>query len=155
MKPTAKILLIDDHPAEGVLLEDRLANQDWPVAVSHFTKVAEALEHLQAAHHEHYDVILLDYNVPGSSLPETIERIKAIPRTRTARILVWSVVARDYDREAIMAMGVDGILVKPATSDEFARLTVLLDGLLHRGEPEPEGGSIAPRPSASNARPPA
>jgi PAS domain S-box-containing protein len=80
-----------------------------------------------------YDLALMDVQMPGLDGLEATQRIRAAeietgaPRTR---ILALTANAQAEDREACLAAGMDGFLVKPLDPE---RLRAAIDGLSHGG----------------------
>jgi CheY-like chemotaxis protein len=151
MPTIPKILLVDDNPKEGIFLEDGLSSAGWPAAITHFTSVSEAAAQLQDQHGpEGFDLVLIDYNLPGTSLERAIPQLMSFPLVREAPILVLSVISRDYDRELLLRAGVKGILVKPASLAEYAKFAEELESHLTSAPPPP----LAPPRQPRGASPP-
>ena len=82
-----------------------------------------------------YDLVLMDVQMPGIDGLEAARRIRAAeadsgaPRTR---ILALTANAQAEDREACLAAGMDGFLVKPLDRE---RLREAIDGLSPAARP--------------------
>jgi DNA-binding response OmpR family regulator len=122
MTNPVRILLVDDNPNEGFLLEDALTSVGWPTVITHYHGLTEATSQLQNhATDDEFDVILLDYNLPGSSLEEVLKTLRTLSTTSNVPMLVVSVISREYDRERLLEAGIRGILIKPATIAEYGQ----------------------------------
>jgi PAS domain S-box-containing protein len=80
-RSTARVLLVEDNPADARLVEILLseAGSSADFEVAHSERFAEALQRLEEAT---FEVILLDLSLPDSSGIETVSRMRAAaPRT--------------------------------------------------------------------------
>jgi CheY-like chemotaxis protein len=82
----------------------------------HVIDGAEAWSHL-AAGVKHYDVLLLDVNMPRMSGVELVRHVRTTPFS--GRIVVMSGRVDENDMRALDALRVDHILSKPFTRDEL------------------------------------
>ncbi len=74
MKDPLHILLVEDNPAEAVLLQESIAQIDNPPEVFHVERLDEALEYLR---NNRVNAILLDLALPDSEGLSTLERANA------------------------------------------------------------------------------
>jgi CheY-like chemotaxis protein len=83
---------------------------------------ANGLEVLQALEHLHYDVVLMDVQMPEMDGLEATRRIVARwPDGQRPRIIAMTANAMQGDRETCMAAGMDDYITKPVRSDELVR----------------------------------
>lgn len=93
---SARILVVDDSPADRELLLEWLSNEDYEVEVAFDGLVAwETLEKRSDA----FDVILLDRNMPGLNGLELLERIKRHPGLATVPVILQTALS---DRNEIL-----------------------------------------------------
>ena len=106
---TARILVVDDIPANVKLLEARLRAEYYEVM-----SAANGTDALALCRSEKIDVVLLDVMMPGMDGFEVCQRLKADPST--AHIPVVMVTALDgvSDRIRGLDAGADDFLTKPA-----------------------------------------
>ncbi len=130
------VLVIDDDPV--ACEHARLVLQDAGIASETAASGQEAVEmvRLRHARREDYNLILVDWKMPGMDGVETTRKIREIVGTETAIIILTAYRWDDIQNEA-MGAGVDSFLAKPlfATSvmDEF-RSAVGRKGMdLHHG----------------------
>jgi signal transduction histidine kinase/DNA-binding response OmpR family regulator len=111
-----KILLAEDHPTNQLVAQLLLSRLGY-----HCTTVANGLEALATVAREHFDVILLDVQMPELDGMETARRLCAeyVPGKRPW-IIAMTANALEGDREACLAAGMDDYLVKPIRSADLA-----------------------------------
>ncbi|HEY1776852.1 MAG TPA: response regulator [Solirubrobacteraceae bacterium] len=128
----ARVLIVDDKATNRELLERRL--RAWGTIVASAADGPTALAALRAAVRakESFDLVLLDYNVPGVTGAELPRAIRADPMLRNIR-LVMMVAARDTTVAAALTV-LDGTLTKPLHE---ARLHAELVRVLDGSPPEP------------------
>ncbi|HEX8632973.1 MAG TPA: response regulator [Pyrinomonadaceae bacterium] len=102
----ALILLVEDNRAVAVAVRDALEEEGW--AVRHCADGAHA--HREIASDAHYDLLLLDNELPGASGIELVRRARSLPRRRQTPIIMFS--ASDCAADARRA-GADAFLRKP------------------------------------------
>ncbi|MDQ0320315.1 two-component system cell cycle response regulator [Pararhizobium capsulatum DSM 1112] len=105
---TARILVVDDIPANVKLLEARLLAEYFDVLTA-----KDGYEALGICENQPVDLVLLDIMMPGIDGFEVCERLKA--NSRTAHIPVVMVTALDQpsDRVRGLKAGADDFLTKP------------------------------------------
>jgi PAS domain S-box-containing protein len=119
------ILLVDD--------DDRLRAATSAIfhrAGFEVVEASDGVEGLDHASSRHFDLIVLDVQLPGISGFEVCRRLKADPRTEAVPVLMLSGYYTDSDHRAEgLETGADGYLTKPcrmrellATSDALIRI---------------------------------
>src|SRR6478752_2717800 len=105
---TARILVVDDIPANVKLLEARLLAEYFDVLTAD-----DGYKALAICENQPVDLVLLDIMMPGIDGFEVCERLKA--NSRTAHIPVVMVTALDQpsDRVRGLKAGADDFLTKP------------------------------------------
>lgn len=133
---TARILVVDDVPANLRLLEARLTAEYYDVVTARSGQDA-----LDICESSRVDVVLLDIMMPGMDGFEVCERLKS--DSSTAHIPVVIVTALDGTEERIRGLeaGADDFLTKPVNDlqlvtrvKSLARLKALTDELRLRAE---------------------
>jgi two-component system cell cycle response regulator len=139
---TARVLVVDDIPANVKLLEARLVAEYFDVVTAE-----DGFKALTICDHEQVDIILLDIMMPGMDGFEVCERLKA--NSKTAHIPVVMVTALDQpsDRVRGLKAGADDFLTKPvndlqliARVKSLVRLKAVSDELRLRAETAREIG---------------
>ncbi len=107
-----KILVADDDPQILAALRILLHAHGYEVVLARTGTAA-----LDAAAHEHPDLVLLDLGMPGLS---GVQVIRAIRGWSTVPILVVSGRTESYDKVAALDEGADDYVTKPFLADELA-----------------------------------
>ncbi|MGO4450183.1 PleD family two-component system response regulator [Phyllobacterium sp. TAF24] len=105
---TARILVVDDVPANVKLLEARLSAEYYEVVTA--TNGYEALEFCE---NNSVDVILLDVMMPGMDGFEVCRRLKSQPHTAHIPVILVTALDQDMDRITGLNFGADDFLTKP------------------------------------------
>jgi two-component system phosphate regulon response regulator PhoB len=127
----SKVLVVDDDPdlreVVGAMLE----------AVGLAVKtVGSAEEAIACVKSERFDLMVLDWTLPGRSGLELCREVRAIPRVGGIPMLFLTANASPSDMVEAFASGADDYVVKPFRAPE---LGARIFGLLRRSRP-PEGG---------------
>ena len=131
---SARILVVDDVPANLRLLEAKLGAEYYDVITA-----SRGEEALNKAWREQPDMILLDVMMPGMDGFETCERLKADPQTRHIPVVMITALDQREDRLRGLAAGAEDFLSKPfddvqllARVRSLSRLKVVIDELRSR-----------------------
>ncbi|CAN5353616.1 PleD family two-component system response regulator [soil metagenome] len=133
---TARILVVDDVPANVRLLEAKLTIEYYDVVSCHDGATALVL-----AAAEKPDIILLDVMMPGMDGFEVCKRLKADPETRHIPVVLVTALDGRQDRIRGLEAGADDFLTKPlddvvlfARVRSLVRLKLIMDELREREE---------------------
>ena len=146
-----RVLVVDDTLTGREVLRGYLTGMSFDVTT--VSSGEAALAELQAARRA-YDLVLLDWYMPGLDGPETARRIKLgaglgrVPRI----IMVTGIDSEDAVAQG-QVLGIDGFLCKPVS--ESVLLDAIMDvmGLCPRGGAElAQGGKRKPSPELSGRR---
>ncbi|HEV7263845.1 MAG TPA: PleD family two-component system response regulator [Falsiroseomonas sp.] len=119
---TARILVVDDIAANLRLLEAKLLNEYYEVAVA-----SSGLEALATVGRWTPDVVLLDVMMPGMDGYEVCRRLKAQPATAHIPVVMVTALTDQAERVRGLEAGADDFLSKPVDDATlFARLRALL-----------------------------
>jgi two-component system cell cycle response regulator len=128
---TARILVVDDVPANVKLLEARLLAEYFEV---HTAKSGP--EALEICEHGKIDVVLLDVMMPGMDGFEVCRRLKADPSTQHIPVVMVTALDHITDRVRGLEAGADDFLTKPVNDlqlmtrvKSLVRLKMLTDEL--------------------------
>jgi signal transduction histidine kinase/DNA-binding response OmpR family regulator len=113
-----RILLAEDHPLNQRVALRMLARLGYQADVA--ANGREVLERLGQAH---YDVVLMDVQMPEMNGLEASRAICARwPVSERPRIIAMTAEALEGDRERCLAAGMDDYLVKPVSLDQLRRV---------------------------------
>jgi two-component system cell cycle response regulator len=119
---TARILVVDDIAANLRLLEAKLLNEYYEVAVA-----ASGQEALATVQRWMPDVLLLDVMMPGMDGYEVCRRLKTQPGTAHIPVVMVTALTDQVERVRGLEAGADDFLSKPVDDATlFARLRALL-----------------------------
>jgi len=133
---TARILVVDDIPANVKLLEARLLAEYFDVLTAE-----NGYECLDICSKVPVDVILLDIMMPGMDGFEVCEKLKSNPKTAHIPVVMVTALDQPADRVRGLRAGADDFLTKPvndmqlmARVKSLVRLKMLSDELRLRAE---------------------
>jgi two-component system cell cycle response regulator len=128
---TARILVVDDIPANVKLLEVKLTAEYFDVVTA-----PDGPRALDLAHSEAPDLILSDVMMPGMDGFELCRRLKADPETSHIPLVMVTALSDVSDRVRGLEAGADDFLTKPvndialfARVRSLARLKQMMDEL--------------------------
>ena len=105
---SARVLVVDDNPANVKLLEARLSKEYFDVLCAY--NGPEALEILSS---NVVDIVLLDVMMPGMDGFEVCRHLKANPKTMHIPVIMVTALDQVSDRVAGLQAGADDFLTKP------------------------------------------
>ncbi|WP_349507333.1 PleD family two-component system response regulator [Agrobacterium pusense] len=133
---TARVLVVDDIPANVKLLEARLVAEYFAVV-----SAEDGFKALAICDKEQVDIILLDIMMPGMDGFEVCERLKANPDTAHIPVVMVTALDQPSDRVRGLKAGADDFLTKPvndlqliARVKSLVRLKAVSDELRVRAE---------------------
>ncbi len=154
---TARILIVDDVPANTRLLEAKLSAEYYQVA-----SARDGFEAVQQARDWQPDLILLDVMMPGMDGFECCRLLKEDEATLHIPVVMVTALGDSIERLRGLEAGADDFLTKPVEYDtlmarvrSLVRLKRLLDEWRARGETARALGLTAPNqgiPTVAGAR---
>jgi len=105
---SARVLVVDDVPANVKLLDARLTAEYFEVVTA-----ADGFEALEICDRDAIDIVLLDVMMPGMDGFEVCRRLKSDPGTSHIPIVMVTALDRASDRVAGLEAGADDFLTKP------------------------------------------
>ncbi len=153
---SARILIVDDVPANTRLLEAKLSAEYYQVA-----SAPDGFEALKKARDWQPDLILLDVMTPGMDGYECCRKLKETPATLHIPVVMVTALGEPSERLRGLEAGADDFLTKPVDYDtlrarvrSLVRLKRLLDESRARGETARAlglAGDFLPAPSVAGA----
>lgn len=119
---TAKVLVVDDVPANIKLLEAKLNKEYYDVLTAKSGKEA-----IEVAQNNSLDVILLDVMMPEMDGFEVCRLLKSDPKTAFIPVIMVTALSEVEDRVTGLKAGADDFLTKPVNDMAlFARIRSLV-----------------------------
>src|SRR5579871_6248318 len=147
---SARVLVVDDVPANVKLLEARLSAEYFDVLTA--TNGAEALDLCSRAE---CDIILLDVMMPDMDGFEVCRRLKSNPATHFIPVVMVTALDSPSDRVRGLDAGADDFLTKPVSDvvliarvRSLTRLKMMTDELRMRAITSHDIGILAPENNA-------
>ena len=147
ISPKLSILVVDDYPANLMLLEKQLSVLGHDV-----TLADDGSRALQAWQNQRFDVVISDCNMPimdGHELTRRIRSAEAENNLPPCLILGLTANAQAEERERCLASGMNDCLFKPIGLNELRR-QLQTTGAGPQADPAPASG-LGPVDSASSA----
>lgn len=112
------VLVVDDNPTDRLIVSSILkqlkvtlcqAAEDGSIAIS---KLQNAVDIGQP-----YDLVVLDWNMPGTSGAKIIQHIKNTSQLKNTKTIVMTATANLEVVETAISLGADDFIVKPVAVD--------------------------------------
>ena len=110
-----KVLIADDEPNILISLEFLMQREGHAVSVARDGDAA-----LAAIRRDRPDLVLLDVMMPGKSGFDVCQAVRADPDLAHVKILMLTAKGRDTDLAKGTALGADGYVTKPFSTQELA-----------------------------------
>ena len=104
----ARILLAEDEDVLRMLVLDTLEDEGY--TIDEATDGDEAYQKIMS---QHYDLVLLDYMMPGMTGIEVIEKVRRHPDKQQLKIMMLTAKSQQYDRERAEEIGANYFFSKP------------------------------------------
>jgi two-component system, cell cycle response regulator DivK len=108
------ILIVEDNLKNRKLIRDVLQVKGYQTLE---TETAEEGHNLAVEHHP--ALILMDIQLPGIDGITALKQLRADPITKTVPVIAITASAMSYNRQAMLAEGVDGYQSKPISVKDF------------------------------------
>ena len=125
---TVKVLVVEDDPALAELIRFNIEAEGYTAAVADTAEDAELL-----IGEDRFDLIILDWMLPGMSGIELCRRIRRREDAQTVPILMLTARGEEGDRVRGLSTGADDYVVKPFSVPE---LMARINALLRRAAPQ-------------------
>ncbi len=114
-KDTVKILLVEDYKHSQIIVTRLLKKNDFESIVV----VENGQEALDAVKQQHYDLILMDMQMPVMNGFEATRKIRELKEYKDIPIVALTAFAMKGDREKCLDAGATDYIPKPIDSQEF------------------------------------
>jgi two-component system phosphate regulon response regulator PhoB len=133
--PTPRVVVVEDEPDIGTLLEYALVREGFAVTVAR-----NGEEAITALDHDDPDVVTLDLMLPDMTGLDLLRRIRSGSRQGRPRVIILSARKDEADRLQGFELGADDYVVKPFSPRE---LVFRIRTVLGRGAPVEAGAPPA------------
>jgi two-component system cell cycle response regulator len=147
---SARVLVVDDLPANVKLLEARLSAEYFDVITAY-----SGTEALAVCERAECDIVLLDVMMPDMDGFEVCRQLKSCPATHHIPVVMVTALDQPADRVRGLEAGADDFLTKPVTDvalvsrvRSLARLKMVTDELRMRAVTSKEIGIESPEREA-------
>ncbi|MGE7878641.1 response regulator transcription factor [Peribacillus muralis] len=121
-----RILLAEDEEVLRMLVVDTLEDEDYVV-----DEAADGMEAVHLLKDRTYDLIILDYMMPGYTGLEIIEKIQSSEIKTQGKILMLSAKSQQFEQDRILEAGADYFMAKPFSP---LKLIEKIEVILHEAE---------------------
>ena len=140
-----RVLIVDDNPASREILHNLF--ETWSVHADLVASGNEAIAFLEAAEDRgtRYDLMLIDWKMPGMDGIEAVEALQASKKlTRLPTIMMVSAYAREDAMASARESGISAFLVKPIDPELLlSQITQFIDSEhRHQGAPAVAAASV-------------
>jgi len=111
-----KILIVEDETDVARVLVKRLEAAGYQTVVA-----VDAMQAVQAAHHEKPDLVILDVMLPAGGGESVLLKLKMSMHLRTMPVVVLTGTQEDGLKEKMLGLGADEFFLKPYESVELLK----------------------------------
>jgi PAS domain S-box-containing protein len=138
-----RILLVEDNEINRQIAAELLREAGADVAMA--TNGQEALDALMAAAAPHFDVVLMDLQMPVMDGYEATRRLRADSRFVALPIIAMTAHAMAEERQRCLDIGMNDHVGKPFVPATFLQTVARW----RKGDVQPRADGVAPRPAAT------
>lgn len=107
--PVRRVLVVDDEPYIGRIIQVRLEQGPYDVTISH-----DGIAALNLLRREDpFDLILLDIMLPRLGGLELLAQLRRLPHRRSTPVIMLTAKGNETDRAQAEALGAHDFVVKP------------------------------------------
>ncbi len=134
-----RVLVVDDNENARLVLGDLLGGMRFKVDQAESGRAAISAVSRAEAQGMPYEIIFLDWQMPGMDGNETARQLKELPLSRMPHIMMVTAYGREEVIKYAEEVGIEDVLIKPVTAsvlfDAVVRLLgVVVDGPSTAGE---------------------
>ncbi len=123
-----RVLVVDDNENARLVLGDLLGSMGFKVDQA--ASGASAIKAVNRAETQGvtYEIVFLDWQMPGMGGIETSKRLRELPLRRSPHIMMVTAHNREEVIKSIEEAGIEGILIKPVNSSTLFNSLILILG---------------------------
>jgi CheY-like chemotaxis protein len=127
----AEILLVEDDPADALLMRRALAQSRLSLNLTWVEDGEEALDYLRGPGHNgavRPDLVLLDLNMPKKSGHVVLAEIRADPKLTNLPVVILTTSQAEEDVARSYALHANAYIAKPVGLPGFLKVVESIDG---------------------------
>ncbi|AXI77182.1 response regulator [Peterkaempfera bronchialis] len=121
------VLLVEDDPADAMLIEDALAERGMARTLSQVSDGVAALDFLRDPAKPRPDLIVLDLNMPRMNGRELLSALKCDDELKIIPVVVLTTSAAPDDVSGAYQRHANAYVTKPVNLDDFTRAVHSID----------------------------
>ncbi|MDP1636281.1 MAG: response regulator, partial [Gallionellaceae bacterium] len=118
-----RVLVVDDNENARLVLSDLLGNMSFKVDQTESGKAAIGAVGRADAQGTPYDIVFLDWQMPGMDGIETARQLKELPLRHMPHLMMVTAYGREEIIKGAEAIGIEDVLIKPVNA------SMLFDGV--------------------------
>jgi len=118
-----KILVADDEEVLRMLIVDSLEDEGYEIV-----EAGDGAEAYEAFQKERFDLLLLDYSMPGMTGIDVIRKVRGASVNSDVKIMMLTAKTQQSDEEIARKAGADFFLTKPFSP---SKLVEIVEEILH------------------------
>jgi PAS domain S-box-containing protein len=119
-----RVLVVDDNESARLVLGDLLGNMSFKVDQVESGATAIVAVKDAAAQNTPYDIVFLDWQMPGMDGIEAARRLKALELERAPHMVMVTAYGREEIIKGAEATGIEAVMIKPVSA------SMLFDGVV-------------------------
>ena len=141
MEPLLNLLIVEDSYAERELMQAAMDEAGLtPLTSTVFAcDGEEALNTIKAPDAVHFDMVLLDLNLPKISGRDVLSHIKSMPKLKDTRVIIMSNSNCEEDMADCHSRGANGYIQKPQDFEKLVDLCIAIKQSINYTEPVSAG----------------
>jgi CheY-like chemotaxis protein len=133
-----RVLVVDDNESARNVMHEMLANMNLRVDEAASGKQALDMAMAAQAQEQPFDIVLLDWQMPGMDGIETARRLHATLRDACPRLIMATAFGREEVLRSASQNGIDNVLIKPVSASLLFNEMARVLGADHEEEDEAE-----------------
>ncbi|MFN9800874.1 MAG: response regulator, partial [Bacteroidota bacterium] len=111
-----KVLIAHDNELTRAVTEKTLQLLGYPFEVAHSGE-----ELLEQSRRDHYDLIIMDADMPNVSGVETVRRMRRIKSDEDMPVVIGILSTDGIERQACLKAGMDDVMTRPLRTEDLQR----------------------------------
>ena len=117
-----RVLCVDDNKTNRIVLEEQLASEEIRSSSCDSGEVALGLLREAQSSGDPFQLVLIDYHMPGMDGEVLGRAIKADPELQDTMLVMLTSIGRKGDAKRLLATGFAGYLVKPVRQSQLMKV---------------------------------